>query len=737
VVAWICSVILVANTAYSSRQSFVAQRELTDASPVPLDLLAVARGLAREFDYVFGRFLPGDPERQARIIALAMCAFEHGQLLGRSRAVTLSEESGATAFAMVAPSHQPPGTSIKTVLAFVFATACCAATRLPATLWRAWKQRSLLFPAGTAEPAQKVLYLVVDPARRRQGVGSALLRRIDQLVATGTSPRVVAAVRSNNHAARTLFLKGGYRKVAKQQVLIAGAEERGGLNIYERTLAPEPQPVAALACATPASMGRRIVQVAAPACVVLASLAGILVARTWLVVSRQPSPAIKAVPAMPPAGLTAALSNALTFRSLSVGNTAIDLPATTAMSDLVAFLSRTYPALALEPIGARAHLVRIPGRSHDLPAILLYAHLDVVPADPAGWTTDAFGGTISDGQVYGRGALDDKFSAVAILAAAQDLVTSGWMPERPVYVALGHDEELDGTGAQAIARRLREGRVQLGSVLDEGGAIVDGAFPGLSRPVAAVAVAEKGYLDVALCARGAPGHSSAPPETTPIGLVSAAVYRLERNPPPTALNPLLRQTLTFAAAEMSYPWRMMVSNLWLTGPLVESRMRRAPLSRALLGSSQAATLIAGGIKSNILPDRACATLNYRLFPGSTGGDMLRRIRKVVDDPRVEITAGVMSAAPTPSSLDSVPGVRLAEVIRHHFRDAVVVPTLSPGTTDSRHFARLADQIFRFSPVHLDGRGLASLHGDDERISIAALGKAYSFYHSYLQHASRR
>ncbi|WP_239490631.1 M20/M25/M40 family metallo-hydrolase [Luteitalea sp. TBR-22] len=733
--ASLCSAILVANTAYSSRQSFVQHTVATATART--DVLAVARSLSREFDYVFGRFLPGDIERRARIIALAICFFEDGHLLGRARLVTLTDDDEA--FAFVAPPDQGRLTGARSVAAFAIATACCGVSKVPSTLWRAWRNRALLFAVTTSAPAWKVLYLVVPDTRRRQGLGVALLRRVEALAGRSATPRIGAAVRTRNVAARKMFLSRGYRKVSKHREVIPGEEHRGGLAVYQMAVPSQSTPAATQGSfAAVPSAGRRgwLAAVALGVAVLLAGV--VLSARAFRVASRQPPalPTEGLLPAPPRADLAATLAASIRFRTISHG-AAPDALTDQALVEFVSFLTRTYPAMRFERVGPRAHLVTIPGQDHSLPGALVYAHLDVVPADTKGWKQDPFGGVVSDGYVHGRGALDDKFSVIAILAATQELLGAGWAPTRPMYIALGHDEELDGTGAQAVAAHLRERGLRVGSVLDEGSAVVEGVLPGLDGPVAAVAIAEKGYLDVTLCAVGTPGHSSSPPVSTAIGAISTAVHRLEQNPPPTALNALMAQTLTYAAAEMSYPWRLVVSNLWLTTPLIEASMRGAPLSRALLGSSQSATLVAGGTKANVLPERACATLNYRLLPGSSPEDMLRRVRSVVGDSRVSVTHGPPGPAPTVSDLDSPAGIRLGQVIRRHFPRAVVVPVLSPGTTDSRHFGQVADQIFRFSPLELSDEELASLHGTNERIRVLALEKAYAFYHSYLQHASRK
>ena len=166
-------------------------------------------------------------------------------------------------------------------------------------------------------------------------------------------------------------------------------------------------------------------------------------------------------------------------------------------------------------------------------------------------------------------------------------------------------------------------------------------------------------------------------------------------------------------------------------------MEKDDVTRALLGTTQAVTMISGGVKPNVLPERACATANYRLFPGVEPDAIARHAMDVIDNPRVSVRIMTGQAAPAASDIDSPAGRRLAGLIRAHFPDAVVVPVISPGVTDSRHFAGLADQIFRFLPVHLTAGELASMHGPNERISVGALQTMYEFYVSYLRAVGNR
>ena len=139
------------------------------------------------------------------------------------------------------------------------------------------------------------------------------------------------------------------------------------------------------------------------------------------------------------------------------------------------------------------------------------AHLDVVPVDESSpWQHPPFSAEIHDGAVWGRGTLDDKGCVAAICEAVERLLTDGHRPAQDVWLSFGCDEEVSGpTAAAAVDELVRRG-VRPWFVLDEGGAVAYDAFPGVSRPVAAIGVAEKGTTSVELRVEGRGGHASTP-----------------------------------------------------------------------------------------------------------------------------------------------------------------------------------------------------------------------------------
>ena len=263
-------------------------------------------------------------------------------------------------------------------------------------------------------------------------------------------------------------------------------------------------------------------------------LAGIVVWRALDAPSRQ----VQVAPAPPIAvnveRAAEALSAAIRFQTVSNQDPA-------QFDGLRAFLEERFPrvhqTLAHEVVNDHSLLYRWKGQGEEKPIVLL-AHLDVVPVEASAqnnWTQPPFSGAITDGFVWGRGTLDDKSSALAILEAVEYLLGAGFEPARTVYIAFGHDEEVSGRrGAQAMAARLHERGVEAEFVLDEG-AMLEGLVPGIAAPVAAVGIGEKGYVSVELTSTDSGGHSSVPPPHTAIGTLSAAIEKLERDQMPASL----------------------------------------------------------------------------------------------------------------------------------------------------------------------------------------------------------
>ena len=416
-----------------------------------------------------------------------------------------------------------------------------------------------------------------------------------------------------------------------------------------------------------------------------------------------------------------------------------------AFRTLHAYLEAAFPLvharLRRETVGEYSLLYTWLGSDSSLPPILLTGHLDVVPVEPGSrdeWQQDPFGGRVADGLIWGRGAIDNKSGIVGTLEAVEMLLDEGFRPARTVYLGYGHDEELGGLrGAREIAALLTRRGVALDMVLDEGGVIGEGILPGVPGPVALVGIAEKGFVTVELSARAPGGHSSLPPRQSAVGIVSAAVARLEERPMPARLDGPTRQLFGHIGPRLPAVERAVFANLWLTRPVVLRYLEKNPASDAMVRTTTAVTVFQAGTKDNVLATHARAVINFRILPGDSVATVLEHVRRAIADERVELrTVGRFSAEPSAVSITGSGSYRALErAIRSVSPDALVAPYLFVGATDARHYGGLSRNVFRFLPLRLAPHDLERMHGTDERIGIREYETAIRTYRQVVIEAA--
>jgi carboxypeptidase PM20D1 len=406
--------------------------------------------------------------------------------------------------------------------------------------------------------------------------------------------------------------------------------------------------------------------------------------------------------------------------------------------DFVALLAELYPLvhahLTLERITDFGLLFRWAGVAASASPLVLMAHYDVVPVDESdAWTHPPFEGRIDGGWVYGRGALDDKGPLVVILEAVENLLAAGFEPARDVYLSFGGNEETYGAAAQSIAATLRERGIVPWLVLDEGGAVVDAPLPFALGDAAMVGVGEKGVLTLTLAARADGGHASAPPTLTAVGRIARAVDRVGpstfRARTPQAITRMLSRFADKASGAPQLLLRALATFPWLTARAFAA-MGGEPA--ALVRTTVAATMQHGGTAANVLPSQASATLNLRIALGETVAGTVRRVKRRIDDPLVEVTVAEASEPSPESPTDNDQFALIAGAVRASFPDAATVPYVMMAATDSRHFHRFSPAVYRFAPLRMSNAQRASIHGVDERVEISSLERGEVFHRALLQ-----
>ena len=408
------------------------------------------------------------------------------------------------------------------------------------------------------------------------------------------------------------------------------------------------------------------------------------------------------------------LSKAIQFPTISYSEEA--LPDSTAFFGFHRFLEETFPLihskLTLEKINDYSLLYTWKGSDPSKKPIILMSHQDVVPVDEptlGDWEAGPFEGKITTTDIVGRGTLDDKGTLIGLLEAVEILLEESYQPTRTIYLASGHDEEVGGAnGASAIAAHLKAKGIHAAMTLDEGGYIAENLVPGVDAPVAMVNLSEKGFASFRLIVETNGGHSSAPPRENTIGMLAQAIVDLENNQRPYKLVKPVDYQIEYIGAELPFFKRIAFANPWLF---------KQPILEALNAhTTTAPTIIHGGIKNNVIPTVAEATINFRILPGETIESVKQHIINTISNKVKVETVGFLTNPSPVSSIDSESFKILEKTIRNMFPNSIVVPGLIGGGTDARYFYELSDDVYRFYPIRISPESRTRFHGIDEKIS---------------------
>lgn len=468
----------------------------------------------------------------------------------------------------------------------------------------------------------------------------------------------------------------------------------------------------------------------------------ILLVRTFAYGDRSSYPKVDLPDPPPVASASAAvhLSEAIQFPTITVAAGDPREGQEGPWLELHAWLEDTYPAFhsasSRETVRESLSLLYTwQGADPSLAPLLLMAHQDVVPVNIGtedDWTGRPFSGEIIDGYVYGRGAIDDKGSLVAIMEALEALADDNFRPARTILVLLGHDEEVSGSGAEAGVALLKERGVAPIMALDEGFMIINPS-PLTGKAMGFIGVAEKGYVTYEITAVAEGGHSSTPPRDSAAVRLSRALVALDENQMPSDIeSPPVSDLFKAAAPDMPFLGRMSLANMWLFGGAVEERMSAMPAANAMIRTTTAPTMLIGSAKENVLAQRATAIVNFRIHPNDTEEDVQAHIESVTSHiPGLEIKPGVIgirgAGASPVSPTDNKAYAVLANVAAEVSDGAAVAPGLVLGATDARYASAITDSVYRFMPAVMSQSELSGFHGTNERLSVENLERMTEGY----------
>ncbi len=398
---------------------------------------------------------------------------------------------------------------------------------------------------------------------------------------------------------------------------------------------------------------------------------------------------------------------------------------------LISLLPKLYPNVfkvcSFEKFPDRGLLFKWQGKSDKQPTVLM-AHYDVVPVEENLWEKPPFSAEIIDGVMWGRGTLDTKVTFNAILFAANTLIAENFVPERDVYFAFSGGEEVNGKGAKNIVNYFKENNIELGMVLDEGGAVVEGVFPGVKQPSALIGIAEKGLMNVQYKVSGAGGHASAPPKHTPVGRLSLACAKMEKKPFKAHITKPVAEMFDTLGRNSTFLYRMIFANLWCFGWILDLLAKKTGGEmNALLRTTVAFTQMEGSSAPNVIPPTAKMVSNMRLNPEDTMDSALEYIKKTVADPKVKVNILEGMNPSRISRIDCPQWERVVAAVSETWKGIIVSPYLMVQCSDCRHYGVISDKVYRFSAMDLTAEERKTIHGNNERIRLETLYRAVEFY----------
>lgn len=380
-----------------------------------------------------------------------------------------------------------------------------------------------------------------------------------------------------------------------------------------------------------------------------------------------------------------------------------------------------------ERVSDRSLLYRCRGESDESPTVLM-AHYDVVDVVAENWEKPPFDGIIEDGVLWGRGTIDTKGTLNGAMSALELLLRDGFKPKQDIYLAFSGNEEINGGGARSIIELFEKRNITPGLVLDEGGAVVGGVFPGVKRECAVIGIAEKGLVNIEYSISGGGGHASAPKPHTPVGKLSSACVKVENHPFKFRLTQPTKQMFNTVGRYSTFVYRLIFSNLWIFAPVLNLIGKKSGGQiNAVARTTVAFTMMQGSTGINVIPPRAWVGSNSRILPGETAEGTVERIRKIVNDKDIVIR-DIGSHNPSRVSRTDVEAYeRIKESALDVWQDIIVSPYLMTACSDARHWSEISDRVYRFSPMRLSPEENAMVHGNNERLPKSSIAETVKFY----------
>ena len=344
--------------------------------------------------------------------------------------------------------------------------------------------------------------------------------------------------------------------------------------------------------------------------------------------------------------------------------------------------------------------------------LLLLNHMDVVPVDEKAWNIDPFGGVIRDGQIWGRGALDMKGLGVQQLMALIALQNAGIAPSRDIVMMATADEETSGARGVQWMITNHYADIDAEYVLDEGGMGSRDALAA-NKLVFGISVGDKVPVWLRLRATGTAGHGSQPIADNANIILLDAIRKATILPPGGMPHPVVEEMQRAMGGEFA----------------------QNKFTAAIQRNTISLTTLAAGVGSpgrvNIIPSTSEATLDCRVLPGVNTDEFISDLKARINDPRVSVEIINVSPDPGVSSTSTPLYAAMRQAILKHHPDAIVTPMIVPFGTDSAYLHKRGIIKYGFTPMILDTDTAATMHSDQERISVAEFLKGIHIFYDLL------
>lgn len=430
------------------------------------------------------------------------------------------------------------------------------------------------------------------------------------------------------------------------------------------------------------------------------------------------------------------------------------------------YLARVYPevykTMETDTVNTYGLVFHWKGKNSNLKPILFLSHYDVVPVlgyDPTTtvatdtvfrindkplppiqsfsekWDYSPFSGAVANGRIYGRGTLDMKVLLFSAMEGADDLISEGFQPERDIWFAFGHDEEVGGhQGAFKIADYFKQKGLSFDAVYDEGGIIAGpgSAIESINRPLALVGTGEKGVLTLQLTVRGLGGHSSMPPAKSSLVYAAEIIGKLNDNQLPADIISPIASFFDNVGGEMNFTSRMAIANQWLLKPLLLNTMKKNPASNALVRTTTAVTMAKGSDATNVLSSESVVAVNFRILPGDSVAGVMEHVKKICEgyDVNIEVINQREPSAISPTNVRGFDIIK--ENIAKIYPDAIVSSYITIGGTDAYKYQIVSDNIYRLLPFELNQYEQRTIHNENEYISLENFGKVQWYFKEIMR-----